>query len=332
MEVNEAIRSAGAALFDIDATSLKSLEGTDGAVYACRRGNRGYVIKFVPAEEKTADIFEERLRFMEYLAGQGVPIALPLESVQGRLFECLPVENITYLVTLSPLADGRHPVPRNLYDWNDRLFITWGQVMGRMHAAARRYPAWQKRGGMMESIPPTLLLDWQDEHQDFVNWCKEPKIIAKWMPFRDFFATLPHDRSSFGLIHNDLHPFNFFYNPDAREAHPITIIDFDVCTYHWFFTDISIAAYHALSLRELKNIQDRRQFTRDFLSHFMDGYRRENDLDDAWFTHLPAFLKYREILLYIALSNSWPEEQRKPWQKRLIADKRGRTLRDEPVI
>jgi Ser/Thr protein kinase RdoA (MazF antagonist) len=343
MQVSDEVRNSGAAAFGVEPGSFKELGGTDGAVYACRQGSHAFVIKFVPLAEDAANLaganlavansviakFNEKLRFMRYLCDHGVSIAMPVESTEGNTSEQVTEGDQRYLVTVSPLASGQHPIPRNLYLWNERLFQSWGQVIGRMHALARQYPYWEKPP---QGLPPSLLEDWREEHRFFVEWCKEPKIIARWMPFVDFFQGLPRDRSCYGLIHNDLHPMNFLYNPDARGAHPITIIDFDVCGYHWFIMDIAIALYHAITHQSLKGMAERRAFARHFLSHFMSGYRQENELDETWLTYLPEFTKYREILVYIALSNSWPAEKRNPWQRSFLAEKRGRTLREESVL
>ncbi len=328
MQVSEFVRRSGAQLFGVDPDSFKDLNGTDGAVFACRQGSRAYVIKFVPLAEETAK-YEEKLRFMHYLNDNGIPIAIPIPSSRGNSFELIAEEDQRYLVTVAPLANGQHPVPRNLYLWNEQLFQTWGQVLGSMHALAKQYPYWEKPA---QGLPDTLLDDWREEHRFFAEWCKEPKITTKWLTLGGFFESLPRDRSCYGLIHNDLHQMNFFYNPDARGVHPITIIDFDVCAYHWFFTDIAIALYHAITHQSLKGLAERRSFARHFLNFFLLGYRQENDLDDTWLSFLPEFTKYREILIYIALSNSWPEETRHPWQKSFLAEKRMRTLRDEPVL
>lgn len=330
MEVDEQMRRAGAERFGVDPESFKSLGGDDGAVYACRRGNLGYAIKFVPINDEKFVLFQERLDFVRFLYDCGVPVAVPLDSLHQRSFERISSENASFLVTLTQIADGRHPEPRNLYDWNDRLFMHWGRVTGKMHAAARHYPKWQKLS--QENNQPSSLPDWNEEHQSFFDWCGEAKIQEKWRPFKEIFSSLPQSRNSYGLIHNDLHPWNFFYDPDARDADPIFIIDFDVCTYHWFVNDIAIAVYHAVTSNLGSSLSTRRVFARHFLAQFMTGYRQENELDETWFVHLPVFLKYREILLYIALSNTWPEAQRNPWQKRFLAEKRARTLHNEPIL
>jgi Ser/Thr protein kinase RdoA (MazF antagonist) len=153
------------------------------------------------------------------------------------------------------------------------------------------------------------------------------------MELYPLLAALPRDRSNYGLIHNDLHQMNFFYNPAAAGVNCLTIIDFDVCAYNWFFSDIAIAAYHAAANGSQTSLAERQVLTDIFLNPFLQGYRLENTLDESWLEHLPLFMKYREILLYIALINSWPEEERlEPSNKRWLAEKRIRTLKNEPII
>jgi Ser/Thr protein kinase RdoA (MazF antagonist) len=333
MKVSEAILSCGAAHYGVDPQSFKSLGGMDGAVYACRKGSRAHVMKFTPMEAEKLTEYEEKLDFIFYLAQGGVPIATPLESLQGRRYELTQEEGRQYVVTLMNLVDGRHPEPRNLYDWNERLFQCWGAVMGKMHALTQAYPHWQKD-------ETTRLSDWQDEQRFFAGWCKEPKIVEKWMQLGEELAALPRERDSFGLVHNDLHNWNFLYNPDAREGSPIvhdgkspiTIIDFDVCAYQWFMTDIAIPVYHSMIWGKKKSLNERETFVRQFMTHFMHGYQRENHLDSAWLERLPIFLRYREILIYVVFSNEWPEDKRQRWQGAILAERRSRILRGEPII
>lgn len=322
--------SAGCALFGVDPDSLRSIGGTDGAVYACRKGSRAHVIKFTPtSEEVNLAQLEERLTFMQYLAQNGVPLATPDISEQGRTFEILHYGDTRYVVTLTLLAPGRHPTPRNAYDWNDALFTLWGKVMGRMHALTRKYPLWERAAG---TDPGTSIDDWVSEHHFFANWNPEPDIIRHWMPFYDALQALPRDRTCYGLIHNDLHQFNFLYAPDARSGPLLTVIDFDVCAYHWFVTDIGIAIYHAVSGSSARGLHQREERAKAFSTPFMNGYAQENDLDTAWLARLPLFTAYREVLIYIALTNSWANETLSRWQSAFLAEKRRRILTGEPFI
>lgn len=329
--IDENTLAAGCALFGVDPQSLNYKGGSDGAVYLCRRGSRAHMLKFVPKPPEQLGEYEEKLAFIIYLAENGVPLAAPLEAQSGRRYEVLPGAQGQYVVTLTLLADGRHPTPRNPVDWTERLFSCWGQVMGKMHALARAYPRWQKAAPGEEG-PPSLVGDWREEHEFFCGWSKEARITEQFRQLYAPLAALPVERDSFGLIHNDLHMWNFLYNLNARGVFPITIIDFDVCAYHWFLTDIAIAAYHAITTGSHKNLGKREAFARHFLQHFMGGYRQENDLAPAWLERLPLFLRYREILSYIALSNEWPEGKRAGWQAAMLNEKRARILSGEALV
>src|SRR5512133_3294229 len=144
MDINENTLTTGAALFGVDPLSLQARGGSDGAVYSCRRGDAACMIKFVPLPAGHQAVYQEKLAFILYLAENGVPVAVPQLSENGRRYETLPGVDGCYAVTVTPLAGGRHPTPRNLYDWNERLFVCWGQVLGKMHALARAYPRWQR--------------------------------------------------------------------------------------------------------------------------------------------------------------------------------------------
>lgn len=367
MHIPETILLSGAERFGVDPNSLAFQGGSDGAVYLCRFGSRACILKFVPLPPDRQAVYEEKLAFMRYLAENGVPVALPLETASGRQYEVIGADSAPrpapagdstpmdgyahisstpdsgngyakdapspqpYAVTLTPIASGRHPTPRNPNDWTPDLFAAWGQVMGRMHALARAYPRWQKSTPGLDA-PPSQINDWQGEHAFFASWCQEPKIVEQWQKLYEPLAALPRPRDGFGLVHNDLHMWNFLYNPGAKAAHPITIIDFDVCAYHWFITDIAIAVYHGLTFDLRRSLAQREDYTRRFLQYFMRGYTLENTLDPAWFAHLPLFLRYREILIYIALSNEWPADKRASWQVNMLSEKRGRILRGEEVI
>ncbi len=391
MHIPETILLSGAERFGVDPNSLAFQGGSDGAVYLCRFGSRACILKFVPLPPDRQAVYEEKLAFMRYLAENGVPVALPLETASGRQYEVIggcaesasaadagaknagaasantesasaprpapagdSAPAIGYAQTSSdpdsgngyakdapspqpdalprtPQAARRPPPPPHPPPRTPPQVPRRGQVMGRMHALARAYPRWQKSTPGLDA-PPSQINDWQGEHAFFASWCQEPKIVEQWQKLYEPLAALPRPRDGFGLVHNDLHMWNFLYHPGAKAAHPITIIDFDVCAYHWFITDIAIAVYHGLTFDLRRSLAQREAYTRHFLQHFMRGYTLENTLDPAWFAHLPLFLRYREILIYIALSNEWPADKRASWQVNMLSEKRGRILRGEAVI
>lgn len=332
MEVNEQVRNAGSALFAVDPASFRSMDGTDGAVYLCRRGERAHVIKFIPSTDKSLPEFDEKLAFILYLADHGVNLASPLPSQNDHLYEQIEVDGEKFLVVLMPLAPGKQlSYIRTPNEWNENLFVSWGQVIGKMHALTQQYPRWQRTN--VDGNPDSLIDDWETEHQFFVNWCQEPEIVEKWLPLKDQIQQFPRTRDSFGLIHNDLHHHNFLYDSQAPAGKEITIIDFDVCAYHWFITDITIALYHTLmETMGGSKAKNSAAVAMNFLQPFLRGYQQENRLDQFWLAQMNTFLKYRQILLYIALSNSWPVERRSPWQTNYLKSTRRAILANHPVL
>jgi amicoumacin kinase len=336
MEVPAEIRLEGAARFAVDPDSFKSLNGTDGAVYLCRRGERAHVIKFVPMPHKHLRRWEERQAFVAYLAGRGVRIACPEPSIQGNLYERLNAGDEQYVVVLMPQAAGR-TIEARYPEWNPQLFQAWGRTIGKMHALAQQFPLWRREepdsvaDAFDENTPDDHMMDWRMEHASFARWCSDPDIVQHWLPLREKLARLPVERSSYGAIHNDLHQWNFLYKEGQGEG-IITIVDFDVCSYHWFMTDIAIALYHAMLAGGGDTPASRAAFTERFLPPFRQGYEQENQLAPWWWGELNTFLKYRQILVYVALSNSWPEQHRAVWQTSFLGKMRKAILGGKPVL
>lgn len=98
-------------------------------------------------------------------------------------------------------------------------------------------------------------------------------------------------------------------------------VDFDVCAFHWFISDIGVAMQAALWTEPSATVTDTAAWSRVF-GEFMTGYRRENDLSDEWVQRLPTFLEYRRLLLYSVFVREWAAPA--SWQRtRLAAWRRG---------
>lgn len=99
---------------------------------------------------------------------------------------------------------------------------------------------------------------------------------------------LPKDRDSYGLIHFDLHPWNFLIDGER-----LNVFDFDDCLYGWFALDIGVALYHALWWGRKNDAGQ--EFTREIIQSFLEGYASANHLSDFWLARIPLFMKYRQI-------------------------------------
>jgi Ser/Thr protein kinase RdoA (MazF antagonist) len=327
MNISETVVAQAAYLFGTQLNRLQLLGGMDGLAYAFERDGQGYVLKVTPLPaDRPEDLprMREKCAFVDYLAENGVRVARPVRSLNGQWVEAVESPEGNYLASAARRAPGHHINGRNPAEANHALYQKWGQVTGQMHALAKRYPTWRHDPAGVE--PPTVIMDWKEEHQSFLGWRQEEDIRAKWVQLGSQLEKLPQTRDSYGLIHNDLHPQNFLV--DNGE---ITVIDFDVCSYHWFATDIGIALFFADWLGAPEAEPARRAYLTGFLHDFMEGYRRENDLDAAWIERLPLFLRHHQILLYTVFSNEWKNKPNR-WQTDTLKSWRKSILNDLPVV
>ncbi len=113
------------------------------------------------------------------------------------------------------------------------------------------------------------------------------------------------------------------------EAGNITLFDFDDCVYGWFIYDIAMALFYSVPF----DPPEAASLAREFMPHFLRGYRSENKLDDAWLQELPHFLKLREIELYAIIHRSFDVNNvDDPWAARFMEGRKQWIEYDVPFI
>ncbi len=117
-------------------------------------------------------------------------------------------------------------------DWNETLFQTWGEYVGRMHALTQGYrfsgPAY-KRQNRMKMVTNLRKYVASDQMQVFK---KADQLMER-------IHRLPKSKDCYGLVHTDLHQGNFHWHKGR-----ITAFDFDDIGYNWFMNDIAIILYN----------------------------------------------------------------------------------------
>ena len=88
----------------------------------------------------------------------------------------------------------------------------------------------------------------------------------------------------------------------------IAVIDFDCAECHFFINDILLPVQGLLfdvtggMMSPIYNME----VLKEFYSHFLRGYRTENQIDQFWLEQLGLFLEYRRLLLYTVMQG-WME-------------------------
>lgn len=295
---------------------IRPLPGFESFIYEFEQSGRAYILRIGHSLRRSVSLIQAEVDWINYLAAGGASVAKAIPSRQGNLVE--PVsdgQGQHFLATAFVKARGK---PSRTAGWNARLFKTYGRLLGKMHALTKDYqpanPAWQR-------------LHWDDALMLEVSEllpASEALALEKYQALMAHLAALPKDKETYGLIHQDAHGGNFFVD----EAGTITLFDFDDCAYSWFMNDIAIVLFYAAMGQA-----DIVSFTREFMAHFLQGYRCENRLDPGWLQEIPYFLKLREIDLYAVIHRSFDVNNlNDPWVANYMRHRKERIDYDVPYI
>ena len=302
--------------YDVPPDRAQLLDGFESFMYDIERPAGPCILRIGHSLRRSEDLIQGEVDWINHLAAGGASVASALLSVQNNLVEAIDDGLGGYfLATAFVKAQGQSPWK---VGWSPALYETYGQMIGRMHALSQHYrpanPAWHRPHwddpillDVEKFLPPT-----------------QPIVMQKYRRLMDYLHTLPQTVESYGLIHQDAHGGNFFID----EAGRITLFDFDDCAYSWYANDIAIVLFYLVT-----NRTDAAEVTRDFMPHFLRGYRRENRLDPIWLKELPHFLKLREIELYAVIYRSFDVDQiDNPWCAHFMDGRRQRIENNTPYV
>jgi len=301
--------------------SVKRLGSFESFVFEFHKDGTEYILKVTPGSHRPTAQIQGELDWVNYLADNGVSAARAIPSQAGSLVEVVNLDGLEasgesfYTLVVFEKAKGRLATKE---DWTPQLFTNWGQIIGRMHALTKKYEP---------SNPAFRRPMWHEDvdlnaHKHIP--ASQEEVLDKFDRLMERLHSLPTGPDSFGLVHEDLHHFNFFVD-NGR----ITVFDFDDARYHWFADDLVIPLFYAVRDAELG--QESTAYAQHFLTCLLEGYARENSPAPVWFELMPDFLKLREIVLYTII---YAEEafELNGWCRRFYDGRRERIEKDVPVI
>ncbi len=267
--------------YAIAPANIRALDAFESFIYAFERDDAPFILRVGHSERRSVELIHGEVDWVNFLAAGGVPVAQAVPSQRGALVETIADgHGAHWLATAFVRAAGR---PAWEVGWSPALYTTYGRLIGALHARTQRYqPAderWRRPGW------DAALLEYVERYLP----ASETAALSHYRELRAHMRTLPQDRASYGLIHQDAHPGNFFVDAAGQ----ITLFDFDDCIYSWFINDIAIILFYMVM-----DAEDVPAFTLEFLRHFLAGYRQHNQLDPRWLAEIPTFLKLRELELY----------------------------------
>jgi amicoumacin kinase len=301
--------------YGIADNQIRPLDAFESFIYEFERGPGSYILRISHSLRRSAALIQGEVDWINYLAAAGISVARALRSESGELVEAIGDGQGGYFLTTAFVKAQGQP-PWDL--WTPTLYRSYGRLLGSMHHLAQYYqpaePAWRRPS-------------WDDDIMEFVERYLPASEAAAKQTYRlvcDHLRTLPRDSASYGLIHQDAHGSNFFVD----QAGAITLFDFDECAHSWYANDIAIALFYTVM-----DAQDWPAFTREFMTHFLQGYGQAHRLDARWLQELPHFLKAREIELYAVAHRDFDVSNiEHEWMARFMRDRKHKIEHDVPTI
>lgn len=315
---NDSLLRTAMDVFRLEPAIARPLDGFENFVYECTRGGRPYILRLSHSSKKALASTVSELHWVNYLADHGVSVARAIESGRGKVVEVIPATDDSYFVAVAfEKAPGRHPVRD---DFSPRLYMSWGGLIGRIHALSRTYrPASEalNRPHWYEEVEVT--------RAEYILPADQDLVLQKFRTVVAEMGALPREPRCYGLVHNDAHPGNFVVDGER-----ITLFDFEDSIHIWYAADVASCLFHITA--SLVSDPAPEAFARQFLRSFLAGYYEENDLDGQWLYRLALFLKFREISQYIVIYRACDPAHLDPWSQRFMLGRRERIEQDVPYL
>lgn len=302
--------------FGIAKDQIHPLDAFESFIYEFERGGQFYILRIAHSLRRTEALIAGEVDWINYLADGGISVARAVHSASGRLVEAVEDgQGGQFLTTAFVKAQGQSPWR---VGWTPTLYENYGRLLGSIHARTRSYQpaelAWTRPG-------------WDADLFEFVErYLPASEAVAKrkYHALCDHLHRLPKDNNSYGLIHQDAHGSNLFVD----EAGALTLFDFDECAYSWFINDIAIALFYMAM-----GLDNTPALAREFMTHFLQGYRQALPLDPWWLREIPNFLKLREIELYAVIHRDFDVTHiDDPWCADFMRGRKERIEQDVPTI
>lgn len=304
--------------YGIEPSKIRPLGGFESFVFEFEREQKEYILRISHTGlRRTKEQVYGEVDFINYLADHEVPVARVVPSPKGNLLEAAENENPLFVAVSFEKAKGGAP---KRHHWVPAFIESYGQIMGRIHRVTRNY---------QPSNPSHKRPEGQEDLIGFAEKflpSSEKEIIEKWNQSLAHLETLSKGKGEYGLIHQDMHGGNFFVDDQGR----LTFFDFDDSQYFWFAHDIAMALFYIVPHHciEKEDVEK----AREFLKHFMIGYRRENDLQGHWMKEIPTFLALREMDLYIAIHRSEDLNHLDSWCTSFMRQRKEKILNNIPYV
>ena len=286
--VSDSLLTFAAENYGFDKKSLHFISDSTNQIYSFAKNDKNYILRF--SERPLDEICQTKaeMDWLYFLASNCISVSLPLCADNNTLVISTEDEGKPFVISAFETLKGSFWDKNDSNLWSKKVFFSWGKVMGDIHRLTKNHTPTNERD-VRATFTGRFALDDSIKACTSVNKIAE-NVIAEIM-------ALPKNKDSYGLIHNDMHPWNFLINEKQIE-----VFDFDDSLYGWFSLDIGVALYHGLWWGRKNDAGY--DFTNEIIENFLNGYLSANHLSDFWISKIPLFMKFRQICKFSWFYNS----------------------------
>jgi Ser/Thr protein kinase RdoA (MazF antagonist) len=278
--VSDNLLSFASNSYGFDKGTLNFISESTNQIYTFNKGNKRYILRFSQRPSEQIHQVKAEMDWLYYLAKNKIGVSLPLSADNNELVLSTKDEGKPFIISVFEALPGKFWDKNNPDLWNEKIFFNWGKVTGGIHRLTKNYlPANDTDARSTFTGHEALSID-------TIKPCSAVHKIAENL-ISEIMA-FPKDKDSYGLIHYDIHPWNFIIDGEQ-----INVFDFDDSLYGWFALDIGVALYHGLWWGRKNDAGH--DFTNEIIKSFLDGYLSANPLSDFWISKIPVFMRFRQI-------------------------------------
>ncbi len=248
-------------------------------VYSYELKNQTYYLRLTHAKLRSPIELEAALAYQRHLFEHHAPVCEPISSLNGLWFESVWQNDEEFLAHVCKEVPGE-PIT---FDYPFLLYKTWGESLGKLHAAAAsydfsqyQYATWSKSIEEMEGY----LTHESAEIQEALH------------SVSTFMHTRAKNQQNYGLTHGDHREGNVL--TDGKQVH---LIDFDLPSVNWFTEDLFRPFFDSI-VHNQRNWQDK-------MKPYLEGYfsiRNESSTDVSAF---PWQILMKCLEIYLWTKNNW---------------------------
>ncbi|WP_186786166.1 phosphotransferase enzyme family protein [Paenibacillus agilis] len=303
-----------------DPSSIQALGGFANNVFSFERNEETVILKlYTYTSPNDHSQLVGELTWMAYLSQQGIRITMPIYSRQDLWVEEIQLDVGDYLAVVYEKAAGKLLQDEQEEAWNNALFYKIGEAMGNMHRAAAE----------METVTgASRRIDWYDEAFIHSPPPVSNAVLSQWTTYVNKLKSWPTDPNSYGLVHHDLHPHNFYVHEGE-----LVLFDFGDCLYHWYSYDIAITLYHSMQFACISDPAEKAHWIVSFMDSFSKGYATTyQPLTQQQLEQIPFLLNYRRLYSYMYFKANTNWEQLDEGTQAALERMREAIEQEQPVL